>query len=449
MATLTAPLIPVARIPGGAFLIADATPADCFFPEDFTDEHRQIAQTTGDFAANEILPANDAIEAKDFAVTRRLLREASELGLTSVDIPEEYGGLEMDKVTSAIVAENIAQQGSFSVIFSAHVGIGTLPIVWYGTPAQKQRYLPKLARASSSAPTRSRSRPPARTPSTPAPAPCSAPTAPPTPSTARRCGPPTPAWPTSSPSSPNVLFPARNPASQDEKLTAFLIEKRNARPHRRPRGAQARHPRLVHLPAHPHRLQNPRREPARRSRQGPSHRLQHPQHRPLQAGRRGGRRRQAHSLNHAIKLRQRAQGLRQGHLRVWPGAGEDRRLRRRHLRRRGPLLPHHRQHRRRARRHRPNDTAEIQKPHRGARGRVLHRQGLGVGDERHASSTTWSRSSAAMATSRSIPPSAPTATRASTASSRAPTRSTGSSSPAGSSKSAVSGKLPCSRHQDR
>ena len=145
MATLTAPLIPVARIPGGSFLIADATPASCFFPEDFTDEHRQIAQTAGDFAANEILPANDAIEAKDFAVTRRLIREASELGLTSVDIPEEYGGLEMDKVTSAIVSENIAKQGSFSVIFSAHVGIGTLPIVWYGTPAQKQRYLPRLA----------------------------------------------------------------------------------------------------------------------------------------------------------------------------------------------------------------------------------------------------------------------------------------------------------------
>jgi butyryl-CoA dehydrogenase len=132
-------------IPGGAFLISDATPADCFFPEDFTDEHRQIAQTTADFAVNEVVPAHDAIEAKDFAVTRRLLREAAELGLTSVDIPEEYGGLEMDKVSSAIVAENIAKQGSFCVIFSAHVGIGTLPIVWYGTPEQKRKYLPKLA----------------------------------------------------------------------------------------------------------------------------------------------------------------------------------------------------------------------------------------------------------------------------------------------------------------
>jgi butyryl-CoA dehydrogenase len=142
---MTAPLTPAKRIPGGSFLITDATPADCFFPEDFTDEHRQIAQTTADFATNEVMPQNDAIEAKDFAVTRRLLKEASELGLTSVDIPEEYGGLEMDKVTSAIVAENIAKQGSFCVIFSAHVGIGTLPLVWYGTAEQKQKYLPKLA----------------------------------------------------------------------------------------------------------------------------------------------------------------------------------------------------------------------------------------------------------------------------------------------------------------
>jgi alkylation response protein AidB-like acyl-CoA dehydrogenase len=133
------------HIAGGSFLIQDPSPADCFFPEDFTDEHKQIAQTTADFAVNEILPMSDAIEAKDFAVTRRLIKEAAELGLTSVDIPEEYGGLEMDKVTSAIVADNIAKQGSFSVAFSAHVGIGTLPIVWYGTAAQKTKYLPKLA----------------------------------------------------------------------------------------------------------------------------------------------------------------------------------------------------------------------------------------------------------------------------------------------------------------
>jgi butyryl-CoA dehydrogenase len=145
MATVITPIPATKRIPGGSFLISDATTADCFFPEDFTDEHKQIAQTTIDFAMNEVVPASDAIEAKDFTVTRRLLREAGDLGLLSVDIPEEYGGLEMDKVTSAIIAENIAKQGSFGVIFSAYVGIGTLPIVWYGTLEQKEKYLPNLA----------------------------------------------------------------------------------------------------------------------------------------------------------------------------------------------------------------------------------------------------------------------------------------------------------------
>jgi butyryl-CoA dehydrogenase len=145
MAAVTTPS-PVGRkiIPGGSFLILDAAPADCFFPEDFTDEHKQIAQTTSDFATNEVMPQSEAIEAKEFAVTRRLMKEAGDLGLLAVDVPEEYGGMEMDKVTSAIVAEEIAKQGSFCVAFSAHTGIGTLPIVWYGTPEQKQKYLPKL-----------------------------------------------------------------------------------------------------------------------------------------------------------------------------------------------------------------------------------------------------------------------------------------------------------------
>jgi alkylation response protein AidB-like acyl-CoA dehydrogenase len=145
MATQITALTSKKIIPGGSFLISDSSQQDCFFPEDFTEEQRQIAQTTAEFAANEIVPVSNQIEAKDFAVIRRLIKEASELGLTSVDIPEEFGGLEMDKSTAAIIADNIARQGSFSVIFSAHVGIGTLPIVWYGTAEQKKKYLPKLA----------------------------------------------------------------------------------------------------------------------------------------------------------------------------------------------------------------------------------------------------------------------------------------------------------------
>jgi len=145
MATMTAPIADTKHIAGGSFLITDPTADDCFFPEDFTDEHKQIAETTANFAVNEIMPASDKIEAKDFSVTRRLLKEAADLGLTAIDIPEEYGGLEMDKVSSALVAENISKQASFSVAFSAHTGIGTLPLVWYGTPEQKKKYLPKIA----------------------------------------------------------------------------------------------------------------------------------------------------------------------------------------------------------------------------------------------------------------------------------------------------------------
>jgi butyryl-CoA dehydrogenase len=130
---------------GGSFLLKDLEPQDIFTPEDFSDEQRQIADTADQFAANEVLPAADQIEAKNFTVTREILRKAGELGLMAVDIPEEYGGLAMDKVTSAIVADHLSQLASFSVAFSAHVGIGTLPIVWYGTPQQKEKYLPKLA----------------------------------------------------------------------------------------------------------------------------------------------------------------------------------------------------------------------------------------------------------------------------------------------------------------
>ncbi len=148
MATMTAPPPTATRTPGGAFLITNPTPASCFFPEDFTEEHRAIAKSTADFATNEIVPHSDAIEAKDFAITRSLIKKAAELGLTAADIPEEYGGLEMDKATSAIIAENISKQGSFSVAFSAHTGIGTLPLVWYGTEAQKAKYLPSIADGS-------------------------------------------------------------------------------------------------------------------------------------------------------------------------------------------------------------------------------------------------------------------------------------------------------------
>ncbi len=141
----TLPASQVAAPKGGQFLLQGLTPEQIFTPEDFTEERRQIADTAHQFAADEVLPAADQIEAKNFAVTRDLLRKAGELGLMAVDIPEQYGGLAMDKVTSAIVADRLSQLASFSVAFSAHVGIGTLPIVWYGTAEQKEKYLPRLA----------------------------------------------------------------------------------------------------------------------------------------------------------------------------------------------------------------------------------------------------------------------------------------------------------------
>ncbi len=144
MATANAPAS-VRRLKGGGFLLEPTQPQEVFTPEDFTTEHRQVAKTAADFVTNEVMPAAAAIEAKNFQVTRDLLRKTGELGLMGADVPEAYGGLEMDKVTSAVIAESISKLGSFSVAFSAHVGIGTLPIVWYGTPAQKEKYLPKLA----------------------------------------------------------------------------------------------------------------------------------------------------------------------------------------------------------------------------------------------------------------------------------------------------------------
>src|SRR3954453_22455908 len=95
------------RVKGGSFLIEERLPDDVFTPEDFTEEHRQIAKTTVEFTTNEVMPQAAEIEAKNFAVTRALLRKAGELGLMGVDVPEQYGGLEMDKVTTALVSGSV------------------------------------------------------------------------------------------------------------------------------------------------------------------------------------------------------------------------------------------------------------------------------------------------------------------------------------------------------
>jgi alkylation response protein AidB-like acyl-CoA dehydrogenase len=131
--------------PGGSFLLETRTPDEIFTPEDLNEEQRQIAATAAQFARDEILPAAAAIEAKQPGVLPALMRKAGELGFASVDIPEEYGGVGMDKVTSTLITDHLSVLASFSTAFGAHIGIASLPLVWYGTAEQKQRYLPKLA----------------------------------------------------------------------------------------------------------------------------------------------------------------------------------------------------------------------------------------------------------------------------------------------------------------
>src|SRR2546430_79617 len=143
MATISA--ISKTKVLGGSFLLEERKPSEIFTPEDFSEQHQLIAQTAEDFAVNEIIPNAEKIEHKDFSITRDLLKKAGELGLSSVDIPEAYGGVEMDKVTSAIIADHVAKYAGFATTWGGHTGIGTLPIVYFGTEEQKKKYLPRLA----------------------------------------------------------------------------------------------------------------------------------------------------------------------------------------------------------------------------------------------------------------------------------------------------------------
>src|SRR5712692_10170330 len=143
MATTTA--IPKTRISGGSFLLETRRPDEVFTPEDFTEQQQLIGQTAEEFTVNEILPNVEKMEHKDFSISRALLKKAGDLGLSGVEIPEAYGGLEMDKVTAAVIAAHIAQYAGFATTWGAHSGIGLLPLVYFGTEEQKQKYLPRLA----------------------------------------------------------------------------------------------------------------------------------------------------------------------------------------------------------------------------------------------------------------------------------------------------------------
>ncbi|MGC2474949.1 MAG: acyl-CoA dehydrogenase family protein [Candidatus Sulfotelmatobacter sp.] len=137
--------VPKAKISGGSFLLETRSPEEVFTPEDFTEQHQMIGQTAEEFAVNEIVPNAEKMEHKDFSVSRELLKKAGELGLSSVEIPEAYGGLEMDKVTAAVIADHIAKYAGFAATWGGHTGIGTLPLVYFGSEEQKKKYLPRLA----------------------------------------------------------------------------------------------------------------------------------------------------------------------------------------------------------------------------------------------------------------------------------------------------------------
>ena len=142
MATSATPKL---TAPGGSFLLESRHHDEVFTPEDFSEQHALIAQTAEEFAQNEIIPNIEKMEHKDFSVTRNLLKKAGELGLSSVEIPEAYGGLEMDKVTAAVIADHIAKYAGFATTWGGHTGIGTLPLVYFGNDEQKKKYLPRLA----------------------------------------------------------------------------------------------------------------------------------------------------------------------------------------------------------------------------------------------------------------------------------------------------------------
>ena len=130
---------------GGAYLLEQRDPESVFTPEDLTEEHKMIAKTTEDFVKDKVWPVLPEIEEHQFEHTVRLLKEAGDLGLLGADVPEKYEGLGLDKVSSSLITEKISLARSFGLSHGAHVGIGTLPIVFFGNEEQKKKYLPDLA----------------------------------------------------------------------------------------------------------------------------------------------------------------------------------------------------------------------------------------------------------------------------------------------------------------
>jgi alkylation response protein AidB-like acyl-CoA dehydrogenase len=131
-------------IKGGAWLIEETDPSSVFTPEKLTEEHLLIRQTATEFISGEVIPANDRLEQKDWALQRELIKKCGSLGLFGTNIPEDFGGVDLDKISTLVVSEAIAVHGSFAATFGAQANLTILPIYMFGTEAQKQKYLPGL-----------------------------------------------------------------------------------------------------------------------------------------------------------------------------------------------------------------------------------------------------------------------------------------------------------------
>src|SRR5204862_4398212 len=143
MSTTAAPTAP-STLRGGEWLLQPLSSDSLFTPEKLSDEHRLIGRTAQEFVENEILPKLDRLEEKDWALARDLVKRGGDLGLLGVDVAETYGGVGLDKVSSLVVSEKLARAASFGATFGAHANLTIVPLMLFGSEAQKQKYLPKL-----------------------------------------------------------------------------------------------------------------------------------------------------------------------------------------------------------------------------------------------------------------------------------------------------------------
>ena len=132
------------KLKGCSWLLEQTSPDEIFVPEQLTEEHRLMDQTAREFVEKEVLSQNDQLETKDWTLARHLMRRCGEIGLLGTDVPEAYGGIELDKVSSALITSRLGQSGSFSSAFGSQTGLVIMPIRTFGTEAQKRKYLPGL-----------------------------------------------------------------------------------------------------------------------------------------------------------------------------------------------------------------------------------------------------------------------------------------------------------------